>query len=583
MLLNPTIQEKYRVERLLGHGSFSSVYLAQERLCDRYVAIKALRRDVYEGTTHYVESEIGAMARTWQHPNIVAIHTVEPGDEEYLAYIVMEYVSHGSLARRLRDAPLPYEEALGIAYDICRGLAFAHRQNVVHRDIKPRNILLTEGGIAKVSDFGVAQLRQEVFDYASTFAGTRRYMAPEQYEGFYDHRVDVFSVGILLWEMLTGTFPYKGETQDELRDAKMRIDPVPPAHLPLPVREVLSTCLRREASQRFRNMDVLFAEIERIVHEEYGRVVEERVAMSSSVEGLEEELSRTAAMLRVERATARAVHQLALVRQLQRIQTHADEERRRHTACCAETLKVLLANRKYEAAGYELDRIAALQTVPEPVVEAFRLCLSQRGTSGKAAETDLLSRAEREAKAHLDVGSVERAAFIWRENAFKLRQAKDKRASSAYRESAVLFLQVAQTHRAEGESTKAARYFQLAGEAAEHAGERRLARRCFLGCAETLLERARELERTRENSQAAETYRLAARAYERAHEADRAHAYYERTALLLYQWAQKVLLEGQREEAVSHGRRALDLALRLGAWSLVGELHAFLDGLRGQG
>lgn len=580
MLASSRIKEKYRVERLLGHGSFSSVYLATEHLCDRRVAIKALRRDVYEGSTQYAESEIGAMARTWQHPNIVAIHTVEPGDDEYLAYIVMEYVSQGSLARRLREAPLPYEEALGIAYDICRGLAFAHRQNVIHRDIKPRNILLTESGIAKVSDFGVAQLRQEAFDYASTFAGTRRYMAPEQYEGFYDHRVDVFSVGILLWEMLTGTFPYEGETQEELRNAKMYTDPVPPSHLPSDVREVLATCLQRDASRRFRNMDVLFAEIERIVRDEYLQIVEERVSMGCSLEGLEEELCREAATLRIERSTAGALHELALTRHLQRLQVRDEEENRRLATRHAETLKALVESRNYEAARYELDRIAVVGTVPESFVEAMRLCLSGVDSSAKPVPNDPLCRAEREAKAHLDAGSVERAASIWREHASRLRQANDKRASRASRESALLFLQAARSRQAERDFPTAVRYYQLAGENAEYAGDKRLSRRSFLACAECLIEKARELERTQENTQAAETYRLAARAYERAQDNDHAHYYYEQAVVLLYRFAQKEWLDGRRDEALFHGRSALHLALHIGAWRLASELQTFLAGVR---
>jgi len=585
MLTSPAITAKYRVERLIGNGSFSSVYLATERLCDRRVAIKALRRDVYEGSTHYAESEIGAMARTWQHPNIVAIHTVEPGDDEYLAYIVMEYVSHGSLARRLRDAPLPFEEALGIASDICRGLAFAHRQNVVHRDIKPRNILLTAEGVAKVSDFGVAQLRQEAFDYASTFAGTRRYMAPEQYDGFYDHRVDIFSVGILLWEMLVGAFPYKGETQEELRQAKMNEEPTPPPHLPAAVRDLLATCLRRDAAQRYRDMDTLLREIERLALEEYSARVAERTMVGSSLDSLDGELAPLAASLRIEKTTAHLVHQLALRQAQERAQIHAAEELHRNLAQHAEALKAHLVHRKYEAALYELDRVAALNAVPEPFLQVARLCCEQLQNDGKGdpsrrARTDLVQRATKEAEAHLDAGFPARAALVWRENADKLTFRRDRRAKAAYKKSAELYLLAAQTHRTGDDAATAARYFQLAGECAEHARDKHLALRCHTHGAECLLELAHEFERTQDLAKAAETYRLAAHAYERAKNKARARHYYEQTALLLCQFGQKAFLDGKRDEALSRVRAAVELATQIGAWNLVREFEAFLAQLK---
>jgi hypothetical protein len=583
MLTSPAITAKYRVERLIGHGSFSSVYLATERLCDRHVAIKALRRDVYEGSTQYAESEIGAMARTWQHPNIVAIHTVEPGDDEYLAFIVMEYVNHGSLARRLRDAPLPYDEALGIVYDICRGLAFAHRQNVVHRDIKPRNILMTTEGTAKVSDFGVAQLREEAYDYASTFAGTRRYMAPEQYDGFYDHRVDVFSVGILLWEMLVGAFPYEGETQEELRDAKMREEPIPPSHLPPSARDLIATCLRRDTARRFRDMDAMFTEVERVVQSEYEGVVAERVTLGSSVEGLEAELAPKAAALRIEPTTARVMHELALLRHHERVQEAAENELKQSVAVHVNAFTTHVANRKYEAAGYELDRIASLNAVPQPFIEATRLCCRQlecqnenRDEVSKRSTTDLVRRAEKEAEAHLDAGSPERAALVWRENASKLSQDGDRRAKDAYKRSAGFFVQVAQAHRADGDAASAARYYQFAGECAEHARDKRLTSRCHTLAAECLLDVAHELERTQDTAKAAETYRLAARSYERARNKDRARHYYELTVMLLHQFGQKALLDGRRDEAESRGRAALELATQIGAWRLTNDLQSFV-------
>ena len=218
MQINGLVLGKYRIEKLINHGSFASVFRAKEEFTNRTVAIKVLPKSVYPtGRMRYLLTELSAMGRNWGHPNIVSIHTVEPGDDEYVAYIVMEYVDGLSLRQLITAQPPEASLAMNIALDICQGLIAAHEQNIIHRDIKPQNILLTSDKVAKISDFGVARILEASTDYAGTITGTRRYMAPEQYGGNYDYRADLYSTGLILYEMFLGKFPFRGKTQDEMQ------------------------------------------------------------------------------------------------------------------------------------------------------------------------------------------------------------------------------------------------------------------------------------------------------------------------------------------------------------------------------
>ena len=212
MQINGLALGKYRIEKLINHGSFASVFRAKEEFTNRTVAIKVLPKSIYPtGRMRYLLTELSAMGRNWGHSNIVSIHTVEPGNDEYVAYIVMEYVDGPSLRQLITATPFRRNLAINIALDICRGLIAAHEQNIIHRDIKPQNILLTSDEIAKISDFGVARILEASTDYAGTITGTRRYMAPEQYEGSYDYRADLYSTGLILYEMFMGRFPFRGK------------------------------------------------------------------------------------------------------------------------------------------------------------------------------------------------------------------------------------------------------------------------------------------------------------------------------------------------------------------------------------
>ena len=279
MQIHGLVLGKYRIEKLINNGSFASVFRAKEELTNRTVAIKVLPKSIYpSGRMRYLLTELSAMGRNWGHSNIVSIHTVEPGDDEYVAYIVMEYIDGPSLLQLMTAQPLAPSLAMNISLDICRGLMAAHAQNIIHRDIKPQNILLTSDRIAKISDFGVARILEATTDYAGTITGTRRYMAPEQYEGSYDYRADLYSTGLILYEMFMGKFPFRGKTQDEIQVRKQSEEVEFGQKISEDIREILQKALHRDVQARYQTASELYNDLDRIRKEWYADAIQQTLA-----------------------------------------------------------------------------------------------------------------------------------------------------------------------------------------------------------------------------------------------------------------------------------------------------------------
>ena len=205
----------YEVESFLGKGAIGKVYLARHRRIGRRVALKTVHleqkfEDEIDRNEFYRRLQREAeLCAVMQHPNIVTLYDVGY-ENDVVAYLATEYVDGESLLARLRRTrPLPVPEALSIAFDLLRGLAYAHSKGVIHRDIKPANLLLTADGQAKIADFGVARPLHSSLTATRSLVGTPNYMSPEQVKTTpVSPRSDLFSAGVVMYEMLTGTKPF---------------------------------------------------------------------------------------------------------------------------------------------------------------------------------------------------------------------------------------------------------------------------------------------------------------------------------------------------------------------------------------
>jgi eukaryotic-like serine/threonine-protein kinase len=209
---------RYEVRTLLGRGGMATVYLAHDRELDRPVALKVLHRSgaADDEFAHRFRREAQTAARL-AHPNVVQIF--DTGEEDGDQFIVMEYVEGEGLDAVLaREGRLDPARALGLGEQACAGLAYAHDQGVVHRDVKPANLLLRADGVLKVTDFGIAQAADATaLTQAGTLLGTASYVAPEQARGAkVGPAADVFSLGVVLYELLTGKLPWRIESLADL-------------------------------------------------------------------------------------------------------------------------------------------------------------------------------------------------------------------------------------------------------------------------------------------------------------------------------------------------------------------------------
>jgi eukaryotic-like serine/threonine-protein kinase len=224
-------EPRYRLVRPLGHGGMASVYLAEDRELERPVAIKRLAENFAADPEFRRRFEREAcLAAPLSHPNIVAVYDV--GEEDGRPFIVMEYVEGESVAEALRrGGRFPVAESLRIALDACAGLGAAHAAGLVHRDIKPHNLLITPEGTVKIADFGLARSLEGTFltDHG-TVMGTAAYLAPEQLDGGeVSAAADVYSLGAVLYELLTGEAPRSASTLVELVQ-RGHDEPVRPVH-----------------------------------------------------------------------------------------------------------------------------------------------------------------------------------------------------------------------------------------------------------------------------------------------------------------------------------------------------------------
>jgi serine/threonine-protein kinase len=272
--LSAALAERYRIERELGAGGMATVYLAEDLRHHREVALKVLKPELGEslGSERFLR-EIEIAARL-THPHILALY--DSGEAAGVLYYVMPYVHGESLRSRLtREGELPVSDACRILRDVADALAAAHREGIVHRDIKPENILLT-GGHALVADFGVAKavseaaMRGATFTTAGMAVGTPAYMAPEQAAGdsHLDARADIYALGVVAYEMLTGRAPFAGTTPQQVLAAQVSETPEPVtkrrASIPPSLAGLVMQCLEKHPADRPRSAEAVLAVLEQI-------------------------------------------------------------------------------------------------------------------------------------------------------------------------------------------------------------------------------------------------------------------------------------------------------------------------------
>ena len=268
-LLNTLFDGRYRILRKLGTGGMANVYLAEDEVLGRRVAIKILD-DRHAGDDQFVERfrREAKNAASLSHPNIVSIY--DRGEAEGTYYIAMEYLDGRSLKELIvARGPAPVHVAVDYARQILAAIRFAHRHGIVHRDIKPHNVLVDGEGRLKVTDFGIARAGASQMTEAGSIIGTAQYLSPEQAKGApVDQTSDLYSVGVVLYELLTGVVPFSGDTPVEIAMKHLSAIPEPPsvkrAEVPRDLDLVVMRALAKDPAERYHSAEEMDGDLRRV-------------------------------------------------------------------------------------------------------------------------------------------------------------------------------------------------------------------------------------------------------------------------------------------------------------------------------
>ena len=264
------LDDRYEILEVIGEGGMAIVYRALDHRLNRDVAVKIMRDEMAadEEFRRRFCTESHAVAML-SHPNIVAVYDVSHNDN--VEYIVMELVDGITLKQYIeRKGVVAWKEVVHFTKQISKALAHAHERGIIHRDIKPQNIMLLRDGTIKVGDFGIAALENEVYENNGEAIGSIHYIAPEQARGECpDARSDIYSLGVMMYEMLTGGLPFTGNTLGEIAVQHMNAKPVPPheknPEIPLELERITLKAMSAELSERYQSANELLSDLEAFI------------------------------------------------------------------------------------------------------------------------------------------------------------------------------------------------------------------------------------------------------------------------------------------------------------------------------
>jgi serine/threonine protein kinase len=269
VLTKDTMVSHYRIVEKIGAGGMGEVYLAEDTKLNRRVALKFLSAQFLstsDAKKRFINEARAAAAL--DHPNICPVYEIDEANGR--SFIAMAYINGESLTEKVKSGPLQLKEVLGIGVDIALGLQEAHEKGIVHRDIKSANVIVTEKGQGKVTDFGLAKVTDTSgLTKTGTVIGTASYMSPEQVQGeAIDHRSDIWSLGVVLYEMLTGQLPFKGDSGHAVTHQIVNRDEAPITSVrtgvPLELERIVKKCLEKDLSDRYQHVDDLAVDLRNV-------------------------------------------------------------------------------------------------------------------------------------------------------------------------------------------------------------------------------------------------------------------------------------------------------------------------------
>ena len=273
---------RYEIIEKIGNGGMATVYKATDKVLKRYVAVKILRDEFTTDEEFIKRFEVEAQsAARLTHPNIVSIFDV--GVDGNLYYIVMELIQGKTLKEIITKerGPLPWKWSINVAIQIASALEMAHRNNIIHRDIKPHNIIITEDGIAKVTDFGIAKaVSNSTITAFGTTIGSVHYFSPEHARGgFTDAKSDLYSLGVVMYEMVTGKVPFDADTPVSVALKHMQEEPEEPIevnpNIPMAVNKIIMRALQKDTTLRYQSATEMLADLRRALKDPDGDFVDD--------------------------------------------------------------------------------------------------------------------------------------------------------------------------------------------------------------------------------------------------------------------------------------------------------------------